>query len=110
MACLNTPVPPPAPGLNYRIAQTTHVNFKVPMDVKCFEGDAELVGTSSTFFSVKTNKYVNLHYERDLVFDVKGVWLDDSLVRSMFELTPDHLIGYGDDNGPYTPPIKRSEG
>lgn len=88
-------------GSNSKGFSTSATNRQFPTLMECAVTNSSVAGTVTEFFSIKTNKYVNLSTSQDIAFDVIGVWLDDGVTRDLFEKTPMYMRDFHE--GPSTP-------
>ena len=83
---------------NYKVAGSDYLNYRFPVTTHCAHNKTVVSGLVADSYALKTNKFLNFKDSQNIVFDVHGVWLEQSVIRNLFKNTPDYMKDYHEDD------------
>lgn len=71
--------------------------YKFPTEDSCFISEANVIDNLRDVYNLKTDKYLSFTDSQPVAFDVLGIWLDQTVLKDMFNNTPMYMKEYEED-------------
>lgn len=77
--------------------ETNFFNYRVPITTRCARNQSSVYSTVANSYAFKTDKFISFQDTQNIVFDVHGVWLEQSVIQNLFRNTPSFMKDYHED-------------